>query len=255
MSAATVSATGVGKRYWIRERRQSLAETCYRWLTRTRRTPEGFWALRDVTFALGPHESLGIIGPNGAGKSTLLKLIAGIAVPSEGHASATGRVSTQFGLGAGFHAYLTGIENAQLQGTILGLTNAEMRRRMPAIAAFAGLEDKIERPLWTYSTGMAARLGFSVAVHVDFDVLLLDEALSAGDFGFRNRCRDRMLSFRNAGKTLVMVSHGSSALRELCDRVLWLDGGRVRALGPAAQVVEAYEAHSRAAEAAAREGR
>jgi lipopolysaccharide transport system ATP-binding protein len=251
--APTISATAVGKRYWVREKRQSLAETCYRSLTRKRRTHESVWAVRDVTFALGGGESLGIIGPNGAGKSTLLKLIAGIAQPSEGRASATGRVSAQFGLGAGFHAYLTGTENAQLQGTILGLTNAEMRRRMPAIAAFAGLKDEIERPLWTYSTGMAARLGFSVAVHVDFDVLLLDEALSAGDYGFRSRCRERMLSFRTAGKTLVTISHGSAALRELCDRVLWLDGGRVRALGPAAEVIAAYEEESRAREAVARE--
>ena len=249
--ATMVSATDVGKRYWVREKRQSLAETCYRSLTRRRRTHDSIWALRDVTFTVSAGESLGIIGPNGAGKSTLLKLIAGIAVPSEGQASAAGRVSTQFGLGAGFHAYLTGTENAQLQGTILGLTNAEMRRRMPAIAEFAGLGVTIERPLWTYSSGMAARLGFSVAVHVDFDVLLLDEALSAGDFGFRSRCRERMLSFRKAGKTLVMVSHGSAALRELCDRVLWLEQGRMRALGPAADVIEAYEQESRARESTA----
>jgi ABC-type polysaccharide/polyol phosphate transport system ATPase subunit len=150
-------------------------------------------------------------------------------------------MSTQFGLGAGFHPYLTGLENAALQGTILGLTNAEVRRRMPAIVEFAELGDAIVRPLWTYSTGMAARLGFAVAVHTDFDVLLLDEALSAGDFGFRSRCRECMLAFRAAGKTLVIVSHGSNALRDLCDRVLWLQNGRIQRLGPAAEVIEAYE--------------
>jgi ABC-type polysaccharide/polyol phosphate transport system ATPase subunit/glycosyltransferase involved in cell wall biosynthesis len=240
-SAPVVSVTGLGKRYWIRERRQSLVETGYRWLTRTPRTHDSFWALRDVTFSVGRRESLAVVGANGAGKTTLLKLIGGIATASTGQAKASGRISLQFGLGAGFHPYLTGIENAELQGTILGLTNAEVQRRMPAIAAFADLGDAIERPLWTYSSGMAARLGFSVAVHVDFDILLLDEALSAGDIGFRNRCRERMLSFRKAGKTMIIVSHGSAGLRELCDRALWLEGGRMRDLGPTSAVIDAYE--------------
>jgi lipopolysaccharide transport system ATP-binding protein len=246
---SVISVSGLGKQYWIRERRQSLAETCYRWLTRTRKTHQSFWALRDVTFAIGQRESLAVVGPNGAGKTTLLKLIGGIATPSAGHANASGRISLQFGLGAGFHPYLTGIENAELQGTILGLTNAEVRRRMPAIAAFAELGDAIERPLWTYSSGMAARLGFSVAAHVDFDVLLLDEALNAGDIGFRSRCRERMLSFRSAGKTMVIVSHGSSGLLELCDRAVWLEGGRVRDLGPTPQVIDAYEKQAQPADA------
>jgi ABC-type polysaccharide/polyol phosphate transport system ATPase subunit len=247
--ATVITVTGLGKSYSIREKRQSLAELSLRWLSGRRRTHESFWALRDVSFTVGRSESLGIIGANGAGKTTLLKLIGGIARPSAGHASVSGRISTQFGLGTGFHPYLTGIENAQLQGTILGLTNAEVRRRLPAIAAFAELGAAIDRPLWTYSTGMAARLGFSVAVHADFDILLLDEALSAGDASFRNRCRERMLSFRDSGKTLAIVSHGASALRELCERVLWLDHGRVRCLGPTAQVIEAYEREAHTANA------
>jgi ABC-type polysaccharide/polyol phosphate transport system ATPase subunit len=248
---ATISVVGLGKRYWIRQKRQSLAESSYRWLTRTRRTTSSYWALRDVAFSVASRESLGIVGANGAGKTTLLKLIGGIAQPTVGRATTTGRISVQFGLGAGFHPFLSGVENAKLQGTILGLTNAEVRRRMPAIVAFAGLGDAIERPLWTYSSGMAARLGFSVAVHVDFDVLLLDEALSAGDSGFRNRCRERLLSFRDAGKTLAIVSHGAEGLMELCDRALWLEGGQVRGLGPAAEVIDAYESTARAADARA----
>jgi lipopolysaccharide transport system ATP-binding protein len=245
-----IRAEGLGKRYWIREKRESLAEDLIRRLTGTRRAHQAFWALRDVSFEVPARGSLGIVGPNGAGKTTLLKILGGITQPSTGRAAVRGRIATQFGLGAGFHPYLSGLENARLQGTILGLTNAEVRRRLPAIVTFAGLDGAIDRPLWTYSSGMAARLGFAVAVHVDFDVLLLDEALSAGDAGFRSRCQERLTGFRAAGRTLVIVSHGSESIRDLCDQALWLERGQVRRLGPAGEVVDAYEADARAAGAA-----
>jgi lipopolysaccharide transport system ATP-binding protein len=152
-----------------------------------------------------------------------------------------GRVATQLALGSGFQPYLTGRDNVFLQGTLLGLTNRDIADREAAIIAFAGLEDAIDRPLWTYSSGMAARLGFAVATHARFDILLLDEALTAGDASFRERCSAALTGFRQAGKTLVIVSHGAESIRRLCDRALWLDHGRVQELGAADEVVTAYE--------------
>ena len=244
-ASPVIRAEALGKRYWVREKRQSLAEALVRRMTGTRPAHQAFWALRDVSFEVPVGSSLGVVGPNGAGKTTLLKILGGITQPSTGRVTVRARLSTQFGLGAGFHSYLSGLENARLQGTILGLTNAEVRRRLPAIVAFAGLDGAMDRPLWTYSSGMAARLGFAVAVHVDFDVLLLDEALNAGDAGFRSRCQERLTGFRAAGKTLVIVSHGAERIRDLCDRALWLDRGQVRRVGPAHEVVDAYEADAR----------
>jgi lipopolysaccharide transport system ATP-binding protein len=246
--AAAIAAADLGKQYCVREQRRSFSELAYRWVRGTRRRYESFWALRHVTFAVAPSESIAIVGRNGAGKSTLLKLVGGIARASEGRVEATGRLSIQFGFGAGFHPYLTGRENAKLQGTILGLTNAEIQRRLTAIVEFGELEHAIDRPLWTYSTGMAARLGFAVASHTDFDVLLLDEALSAGDGSFLARCRERMLAFHRMGKTLVIVSHEIKPLFELCDRALWLEHGGIKQIGRAADVLAAYQRASGAVE-------
>jgi ABC-type polysaccharide/polyol phosphate transport system ATPase subunit len=212
------------------------------------------WSLRDVTFEVAEGESLGIVGPNGAGKTTLLKLIAGIARPSAGRLGVRGRVSAQLALTSGFHQYLTGRENLFLQGTILGLTNHEVARLLPRVVAFAELEAAIDRPIWTYSSGMIARLGFAIAVHASFDLLLLDEALGAGDVSFRDRCLAALDALRREGKTLIIVSHGAQSIRRFCDRALWLQGGEIRAIGEPADVVGRYEETMRSGVSAARAG-
>jgi ABC-type polysaccharide/polyol phosphate transport system ATPase subunit len=196
-------------------------------------------------------ESLGIVGPNGAGKTTLLKLIAGIARPSAGRLGVRGRVSAQLALTSGFHQYLTGRENLFLQGTILGLTNHEVARLLPRVVGFAELEAAIDRPIWTYSSGMVARLGFAIAVHASFDLLLLDEALGAGDVSFRDRCLAALDALRREGKTLIIVSHGAQSIRRFCDRALWLHGGEIRAIGEPADVVGRYEGTMRSGVSAA----
>jgi lipopolysaccharide transport system ATP-binding protein len=236
---------GVSKWYRARDRRPTLAEALYRWVTGRRQPARTLCSLSDVSFDVAQGDSLGVVGHNGAGKTTLLKILAGIARPSSGRVQVWGRVATQLALGSGFQPYLTGRDNVFLQGTLLGLTNRDIADREAAIIAFAGLEDAIDRPLWTYSSGMAARLGFAVATHARFDILLLDEALTAGDASFRERCSAALAGFRQAGKTLVIVSHGAESIRRLCDRALWLDHGRVQELGAADEVVTAYESMMR----------
>jgi len=204
------------------------------------------WALRDVSFEVAAGESVGLVGPNGAGKTTLLKIIAGIACPSSGSVEVRGRVATQFALGSAFDPRLSGRQNTFLQGTVLGLSNGEVRRFLPDIVEFAGLGPVIDDALWTYSRGMIGRLGLAVAAHARFDVMLLDEALSAGDARFRTRCREALVGFRRAGRTLVVVSHGVGPIRALCDRAVWLDAGVVREIGVAEAVLGHYTAWARA---------
>ena len=237
-----IVAQGLSKWYRPREQRPTMAAALHRAATgRGPRSPS-VWSLRDVSFEVAEGESLGIVGANGSGKTTLLKLIAGIARPSAGWVRVRGRVSAQLALTSGFQQYLTGRENLFLQGTILGLTNREVARLVPDLVAFAELETAIDRPIWTYSSGMVARLGFSIAVHAAFELLLLDEALGAGDARFRDRCLAVLDALRRTGKTLIIVSHGAQSIRRLCDRVLWLDGGQVRAIGDPGDVVGRYEA-------------
>jgi lipopolysaccharide transport system ATP-binding protein len=236
----TIVVDRVSKAYRRRTHRRSLADTLVRAVTRTSEPVPVRWVLREVSFTLGPGESLGIIGRNGAGKSTLLKILAGIAQPTSGSVRVPVRVCTQFALGAGFNLSLTGVENTYLQGTVLGLTNREVQAALPAIEAFAELGEAMHRPLWTYSTGMIARLGFAIATKAHGDLLLLDEALGAGDASFRDRCRRAIEDSRKDGRSLVVVSHSAEAIRTLCDRALWLDHGKVRATGPAAAVLSDY---------------
>ena len=237
-----IVAERVSKEYRLRQAKQALFEALVRRVSRTAAPARTVTALRDVSFTVAHGESLAVIGANGAGKSTLLKILAGITVPTSGRVEVRAQVATQLALGSGFHPYLSGRDNAFLQGTILGMSNAEVSRLLPRIVTFAGLEGAIDRPLWTYSTGMVARLGFAVAAHVEFECLLLDEALAAGDLGFRDRCEDTLRRFRSSGATLVVVSHGTENVRRLCDRALWLDGGCVRASGAVDDVVREYEA-------------
>jgi len=221
--------------------RQALVENVFRRILGAQQRLTQIRALHNVSFRVARGESLGIVGHNGSGKSTLLKILAGIAAPTSGRVEVQGRVATQLQLGAGFNPFLTGRENIFLQGTILGMTNRQIRGLIPAIVDFAGLQDAIDRELWTYSSGMNARLGFAVAAHVEFELLLLDEALSAGDRAFRERCAETLQRFRASGATLIIVSHGSENLRQLCDRVIWLEKGEIRTSGPARDLLNQYE--------------
>ncbi|MFO1541486.1 MAG: ABC transporter ATP-binding protein [Chloroflexota bacterium] len=236
-----VITEGLGKQYPPHTRRDWLLN---RMLGRGLPTPghEPPWALRDLSLRIEPGDALGIVGANGAGKSTLMRILAGISRPTTGTVRTGGVIACQFGLGLSFNPHLTGRENAYLEGSLLGMTNREVRAKMERILAFADIGDAADRPLWTYSTGMSSRLGFAVASVVESDILLLDEALTAGDAAFRGRCEQVLLDAAAAGRTRVIVSHGLSTLRRLCETTLWLDHGRVRAIGPTDATLAAYEA-------------
>ena len=212
-----------------------------------------FRALRDVTFSLPHGEGLAIIGENGAGKSTLLKLLAGITPPTSGTLSVPGKIASILELGSGFHPEFTGRQNIVLNAAMLGLSEDEVQRKMPDIIAFAELGDFIDQPVKCYSTGMAMRLGFSIATQVEPDVLIIDEALSVGDGYFQKKCMDRLRVFVESGGTLLFCSHAMYYVSAFCQRALWLKGGRAEALGPVSQVVREYENFLVAKSAAAAE--
>src|SRR5690349_22795590 len=199
-----------------------------------------FWALKDVSFSVGRGEAFGIIGGNGAGKSTILKLLTGIMKPTQGIIDVRGRISALIEVSAGFHQDLTGRENIYLNGAILGMTREEIRKRFDAIVEFSGLEEFIDTPVKRYSSGMFARLGFSVAAHVDPDVLLVDEVLSVGDYLFQRKCLERMHSIIRSGATVVFVSHNLREVAQLCQRSLLLEQGQVEAIGPTEEIIAAY---------------
>jgi ABC-type polysaccharide/polyol phosphate transport system ATPase subunit len=199
-----------------------------------------FWALRDVSFEVKPGEALGIIGPNGAGKSTSLKLLTKILRPTRGHCHVRGRVGALIEISAGFHPDLTGRENLFLQGAILGMSRAEVARKMDTMIEFAGIREFIDTPVKRYSSGMNARLGFAVAAHVDPDVLLIDEVLAVGDFMFQQKCYDRLAEFRRSGAAIVFVSHNMQAIVSLCDRALLLRPGRSAVLSSVGEVAALY---------------
>ena len=201
-----------------------------------------FAALRDVTLTIQPGERVGVVGPNGAGKSTLFRVLARVRRPSAGRVVVRGHVAPLLELGLGFHGELTGRENVVLHGTLMGHSRREMETRMARIVEFAELEPFLDAPLRTYSTGMAARLAFAVATDVDPDILLVDEALSVGDERFKVKCHDRMATFRERGKTFLLVSHSLEDVKTNCTRALWIMDGSVVKDGPAAEVCGAYHA-------------
>jgi ABC-type polysaccharide/polyol phosphate transport system ATPase subunit len=202
-----------------------------------------FWALQDVSFSVSRGEAFGIIGANGAGKSTLLKLLTGIMRPTKGYIRAGGRISALIEVSAGFHGDLTGRENIYLNGTILGMSKDEIRRRFDSIVDFSGLEEFIDTPVKRYSSGMYARLGFSVAAHVDPDVLIVDEVLSVGDYLFQRKCVERMNSVIASGATVIFVSHNLRAVANLCQRSLLLERGKVQMIGQTEEVIKTYYKH------------
>ncbi|REJ81490.1 MAG: ABC transporter ATP-binding protein [Acidobacteria bacterium] len=201
---------------------------------------ESIRALRDVDFEVGRGEAFGVIGGNGSGKSTLLKLVAGLVRPSSGVVEVEGRVAALIELGAGFHPEISGRENVFINGSVLGLERREIERRFDDIVEFSGLEDFIDEPVKNYSSGMYVRLGFAVAIHTDPDVLLVDEVLAVGDEAFAHRCLRRIEEHLARGRSILFVSHSLDLVEDLCDRVLWLEHGEVRALGSPRKVIDAY---------------
>ena len=209
-------------------------------LTRDLSPEEVLTAVDHISLRVPRGATFGIIGRNGSGKSTLLKLVAGMTKPTSGEVLVDGRVSALIELGAGFHPEISGRENVYINGVMLGLTKREIARRFDEIVEFAELEDFIDAPVKTYSSGMYIRLGFAVAVHVDPDILIVDEVLAVGDEGFSLRCLDRFAELKRLGKTILLVTHGLATVERFCDEALWLDHGKMRAEGDPRRVVEAY---------------
>src|SRR6476661_649311 len=201
---------------------------------------ETFQALRGVSFSVPKGCTFGVIGRNGSGKSTLLKCVAGITRPTEGEVKVDGRISALIELGAGFHPEISGRENIFINGIMLGLTKKDIQRRFDEIVEFAEMRDFIDAPVKTYSSGMYMRLGFAVAVHVDPEVLLVDEVLAVGDEGFTHKCLDKFAEFRRRNKTILLVTHSLSLVERFCDDAIWLDGGRAQTHGDPRRVVDAY---------------
>jgi lipopolysaccharide transport system ATP-binding protein len=205
---------------------------------------EDFWALRGVSFTIEQGETVGIIGPNGAGKSTVLKLISRIIEPTSGEIEVNGRVGALLELGAGFHPDLSGRENIYLNGSILGLNRFRIDEKLDKIIAFAELDRFIDMPVRHYSSGMRMRLGFSVAAHIDPEILLIDEVLAVGDENFQHKCLDRIMEMRRQGVTICFVSHGLGSVRRLCSRAIWLNDGSIQAQGAVEDVISAYLRHA-----------
>ena len=217
-------------------------------LVRHLRPDESFRALDDVSLTVAAGATCGVIGRNGSGKSTLLKLVAGITRPTGGQVRVAGRVSALIELGAGFHPEISGRENVFINGVMLGLSRREIDRRFDEIVEFAELEDFIDAPVKTYSSGMYVRLGFAVAVHVDPEILLVDEVLAVGDEGFSLKCLDKFAEFKRRGKTILLVTHALPMVERFCDEAVWLDGGRKRLVGDPRRVVQMYLADVEQAE-------
>jgi lipopolysaccharide transport system ATP-binding protein len=237
-SAPAVVVDDVSKRFRLyREKPSSLKER----FTRLKGSVhEDYWALRNVSLEVPRGTTYGLIGHNGSGKSTLLRLMAGIHRPTSGRIDVDGRVSALLELGAGFHPELTGRENIYLNGSILGLGRREINGKIDDIIEFAGIDEFIDSPVKIYSSGMFVRLGFSVAVHVEPDILIVDEVIAVGDEDFQRRCFDHLYRLRNSGATIIMVTHSLNLVQSMCDRAAWLDHGGLRAVGSAPDVVHKY---------------
>jgi ABC-type polysaccharide/polyol phosphate transport system ATPase subunit len=242
MNAIDVTnASKVYRRYSRRHQFSTLKSALLsRSLIRDLRPDETFAAVRDVTFSVPRGRTLGVIGRNGSGKSTLLKLVAGITKPTTGTVRVAGRISALIELGAGFHPEISGRENVFINGIMLGLTKREIARRFDEIVEFAEMKDFIDAPVKTYSSGMYMRLGFAVAIHVDPDVLLVDEVLAVGDEGFTHKCLDKFAEFKRRGKTILLVTHALGLVERFCDDALWMDSGQMKGMGDPKRVVGAY---------------
>src|SRR4051812_7612397 len=242
MNSITVTNASKVYRRYSRRRQFSTIKSALlsRSLIGNLRPDETFSAVRGVTFTVPPGRTLGVIGRNGSGKSTLLKLVAGITKPSTGSVEVRGRISALIELGAGFHPEISGRENVFINGIMLGLTKREVTNRFDEIVEFAEMKDFIDAPVKTYSSGMYMRLGFAVAIHVDPEVLLVDEVLAVGDEGFTHKCLDKFAEFKRRGKTILLVTHSLGMVERFCDEALWLDAGRIKGSGDPKRIVGAY---------------
>ena len=232
-----IELQNAGKCYELRHRRRFLRQA---FGGDRPQQSEPFWALRDVSFRVEPGECVGLIGPNGAGKSTLLKLVAGITHPTSGRVRVSSVPATVLDLGAGLHPDLTGEENVRLLASLAGFSRLKMNQAFDEIVAFAGISHFLDQPVRTYSAGMVARLGFSVVIHMQREVLVVDEVLSVGDEAFKKQCEERIEAIGRSGTTLLLASHSLSTLMAICSRAIWLEKGRVRMDGPADEVVGEY---------------
>ncbi|MDA8104865.1 MAG: ABC transporter ATP-binding protein [Nitrospiraceae bacterium] len=223
-----------------KEKPKTLQEYLIDRLKGKRHDYEDFWALRDLNIGVRKDETFGIVGRNGAGKSTLLKVIAGVLRPTSGRVSVHGKIAPLIELGAGFDPELTGAENIYLNASILGLSRSEIKERFPSIVDFSELNEFIYSPLKSYSSGMVARLGFSIATEVDPDILIIDEILSVGDKQFVTKCNERMRLFREKGTTMLLVSHNLVEIAEICSTVLWMDHGGAKMCGEPKTVIDEY---------------
>ena len=239
MSEIAVEIKELYKEFRIyHDRAMSLKERIVNW---GRHKYEKFWALNNVNLRLEKGKSLGIIGRNGSGKSTLLKVISGIYYPTKGEVKVNGKLTTLLELGAGFHPDFTGRENIYFNASIFGFTRKEINAKLDEIIAFSELGEFIDNPVRNYSSGMYMRLAFSVAVHIEPEILLLDEVLAVGDSAFQEKCISKIKSFREKGVTMIFVSHASLQVSELCDKAVWLRDGEVVKYGDAKLVTKEYE--------------
>ena len=237
-AAGEIHVESVSRRFVVRARETHTLKELL--VARGRTGAQEVWAVRDVSVAIAPGESVGLVGRNGSGKSTLLRLIAGIIKPTEGRVVTGGRVGSLLELGAGFHPDFTGRENVELNGMLQGLTRARIRERFDEIVGFAELEHAIDRPVRTYSSGMTMRLGFSIAAFLEADVLLLDEVFAVGDESFQRKCFGVIAAFKERGGTILFVSHDASAVERLCDRAVLLREGRLAFDGPVHEAITRY---------------
>jgi ABC-2 type transport system ATP-binding protein len=235
-----IEADNIGVMFKLKhERRQTLKKSVLN-LFKKKPSVENFWALKNASFIVNEGESLGVIGSNGSGKTTLLRVIGGIFKPDEGSIRIKGRVSSLLSIGLGFQPELTGLENIYLNSAVLGMTKKQTDAIVDDVIRFSELNDFISLPVKTYSSGMHARLGFSIAVHIEQNIILIDEVLGVGDMYFREKCEKKMMQFRQQGKTIVLVSHNIEAIKSFCSRAILLDKGAVKAQGKPEKVVEQY---------------
>jgi ABC-2 type transport system ATP-binding protein len=238
MTISAISVSSLSKNFRLYHERNRYIKAA---LLRGRRAKyEEFWALKDVSFEVAHGATLGIIGSNGSGKTTMLKCLTGIYTPEKGAIKVDGKLAALLELGAGFHPELTGAENIFLNGSILGMSKRDVQNKFASIVEFAGLEKFIDTPVKNFSSGMVVRLGFSIASHVEPEILLIDEILSVGDQDFQRKSSEKIEEFRREGRTIVVVSHSLGLVQQLCKEVIWLDKGQVRQSGPAAEVIAAY---------------
>jgi lipopolysaccharide transport system ATP-binding protein len=249
MAQSVIELNNVSKRYRLRRGwhvksiRDEVERLAKRLIRRGAPARDDFWALKDVTFSLEKGEVLGLVGRNGAGKSTLLKILSHVTVPTVGSFVARGRLGALIEIGAGFHPELSGRENVFLNGSIMGMSRREVQEKFDRIVSFAEIERFIDTPIKHYSSGQQMRLGFSVAAHVDPDILLIDEILAVGDASFQAKCLNKLAELKEDDKTIILVSHNLTNITEHAKRVVWLDGGSVRMIGEPNEVVDAYLEH------------